>query len=382
MRASLTEAREVRGLSVAELAEQLDVRRETVHRWEAKGPLPSAQIISELARILDVPERFFITDPTPPELAPIFYRSQTSVRKPAEVRKARRRLSWLRSLVDSLEPLVEFPDVRLPEWRPVSDPYDLREEDIEQAAEELRKHWDLGNGAIPIVARLLDSAGIVASTDPLGAKAIDAFSHRPRQKRPLVVIARGQLAGPRIQADCAHELGHLILHGWIDSRHLEDTKRYRLIEDQAWRFARCFLLPRGPFAESVSDISLDALLELKPKWHTSVALMLVRCGELNLINEEQLRYLWIRRQDRHWTKQEPLDSVISSETPRLITEAVTAVAEAGGSFAHEWLTSLRYGIHDVATLSGVKPAVLEAAARVAAPQPRLRVIDETARSGS
>jgi Zn-dependent peptidase ImmA (M78 family)/transcriptional regulator with XRE-family HTH domain len=371
--AALTEIREARGLSVQDLADELEVRRETVYKWERGAAVPSNESFLDLLRILDVPPKFFQLQQPAESAQPIFYRSLRSVRKSAEVRTANRRLAWLREIVTSLERFVVFPNVHLPTARAVSDPFDIQPDEIETAAIATRHSWGLGEGPIDAVSTLLDNAGIIVCRNHLDVTAIDAFSqHGAEEGRPVVVLANDDATGAHIQADCAHELGHLVMHGWLDKHCMQDRERYAALEEQAWRFARAFLLPADAFKATVRDVSLDHLVQLKLSWHVSVGLMLKRCEDLQLVSDQKARQLWINRQNRRWTKSEPFDDALAPTEPRLLREAVEAILEGGSPVVRAWLDSMRLGVRDVARFIAVDPERLLAAGAISTAKPRLR----------
>ncbi|WP_239510974.1 ImmA/IrrE family metallo-endopeptidase, partial [Stenotrophomonas maltophilia] len=63
----------------------------------------------------------------------------------------------------------------------------------------------------------------------------------------------------------AHEFGHLVLHESISVEGELDIETFRLVEDQAWRFAGALMLPAESFLKDVYSTSLDALLLLKKR---------------------------------------------------------------------------------------------------------------------
>lgn len=83
-------------------------------------------------------------------------------------------------------------------------------------------------------------------------------------QRPYVLLSSDKGNGFRSQFDLAHELGHLVLHKGIERS--TDPQRYKLMEDQAHRFAGAFLLPAETFAADVkTPVTLDSLLLLKQR---------------------------------------------------------------------------------------------------------------------
>jgi Zn-dependent peptidase ImmA (M78 family) len=84
---------------------------------------------------------------------------------------------------------------------------------------------------------------------------------------------------------------------------------------------------------------LDVFRTMKAKWHVSIGMMIVRCSDLGVIDEDDTRRFWMSMSSRGWRKQEPLDDEFLPEQPRLLREAIVALDEAGvmpkNDFLHE-----------------------------------------------
>jgi Zn-dependent peptidase ImmA (M78 family) len=144
-------------------------------------------------------------------------------------------------------------------------------------------------------------------------------------------MASEKESGARIRFDLAHELGHLILHRWIEAEEIADPATLKEIEAEADRFAGAFLLPRRSFPNEVYTPRLDAFLDLKRRWVVSIQAMIYRCKDLELIDESQFTNLYKQISFRKWRKSEPLDNPaeIRLESPRLLGRAVQMVLDSG-----------------------------------------------------
>ena len=126
----------------------------------------------------------------------------------------------------------------------------------------------------------------------------------------------------RSRADIAHELGHLLLHRYVRREFLDDPLTFKLMEKQAWRFAQGFLLPEQPFLKDVYSLSLDTLLSLKPKWKVSVAFMLQRIFDLDIIGIEKYGNYRKYLAQRNWLRSEPYDAETKPEQPLMLWKMV------------------------------------------------------------
>ena len=155
----------------------------------------------------------------------------------------------------------------------------------------------------------------------LDAKTLDAFSEF-RRPHPVVVLSSDKENYFRSRFDAAHELGHLILHWHVDKKTLKRGSDFKLIEDQAHRFAGAFLLPAASYKNDLYLPNLDAFRSLKPIWNTSISMQIMRCIQLGLVDKYQQKRLWINMSRRKWRQQEPLDDSTQAEKPKLICKSI------------------------------------------------------------
>ena len=143
----------------------------------------------------------------------------------------------------------------------------------------------------------------------MNANDLDAFSTwDSADNRPYIVLGSDTQSPFRTRFNVCHELGHLILHKTCDRRQSLMTGRFfKLIETQADRFAAAFLAPATTFSPDVISPSLDVFRILKPKWRTSIKMMIHRARELDIIDRDEARRLYINYNRRGWNREEPLD---------------------------------------------------------------------------
>ncbi|MCI5143903.1 MAG: ImmA/IrrE family metallo-endopeptidase, partial [Candidatus Electrothrix sp. ATG1] len=151
------------------------------------------------------------------------------------------------------------------------------EEHIEQAANDLRRHWGLGLGPIPDIIRLLESKGIIILPLPDSCIKVDAYSTW-RGKRPCILLSLAKTPS-RVRFDVGHELGHLVLHE-------ETSAGQKKSGREANRFAGAFLAPRESFLEECPRRwSLAAFQQLKFRWKMSIQALLYRAKDLGCISQ-------------------------------------------------------------------------------------------------
>lgn len=282
----LRDAREARGLTVVQLAELVGVTKQAVSLYERSKSGPAPATFERLADVLGVPKQHLLLASRPEPSAAIFYRSMASATKRMRTR-AERRLGWFRDIVTWVAGYVNLPTVDVPDLGFPPDPARVTADQVEQSATTVRRLWGMGDGPIQNVTMLLEAKGIAVTRFELGAEKLDAFLvWEDDTLRPCVVLGADKASAVRSRFDAAHELGHLIVHRHVPKRLLGDAASFKLIEDQAHRFARAFLMPQETFAREYLALTLSALTPVKQKWRVSVAAIAMRAGELGLLSED------------------------------------------------------------------------------------------------
>ncbi len=346
----LREARQVRGLRAVELAEKLGVSAQAVSSYETGKKSPSPEIADAIASTLSMPAHFFTLPPRPESDKPVFYRSMSAATKTAR-RRAEFRQRWLEDLTKYLGTFVEFPEIRLPEFDLPDNPLLIADDEIERLAEDARQAWRMS--AIPIanMVTLLENQGVVVARDKLGAATLDSLSKYG--DRPYIIIGTDKGTAVRWRFDAAHELGHLLLHRNINPRELTEPAQFKQIENQAHRFAAAFLVPMATFAEEFFSASLDALRAMKPRWRVSIAMMIKRARDGDLISEQHETRLWINYSRRGWRRAEPLDDTLDAEKPRLLRSAVELTFSQGGQRGSDLSHAVSLADADIESLCGL-----------------------------
>lgn len=167
-------------------------------------------------------------------------------------------------------------------------------------------------------------------------------------------------AGVRRRYDLAHELGHLVLHRWVEQSDLEDRATLKAIEREADKFAGAFLLPSTSFPNEVYTTRLDAFIPLKERWKVSIQAMVFRCRDLDLIDDDQALNLYKQISFRRWRKKEPLDDPrkIAIEQPRLLKRAVELVLESGKKHPEDILNELALNARWIEAFCALEPGTL------------------------
>lgn len=346
----LKRARLARGFTMTELAELVGVSKQAISNYEKGENIPSAEVFAKIKQVLGFPTQFFtypMKSKQPDTVT--FFRSLKSATQ-SDRWKQSVRVDFIHWIFDFLSQYIDFPPVNLPkiDERLLHDPSD---EDIEDIATIVRRHWKLGDGPISNVVLLLEKNGIIVANTPFYNEKLDGFSEL--RERPFVFLSDDKSSAVRARFNAAHELGHLILHSWMDVNEFNE-KSLDKIEKQAHLFARAFLLPRETFANEVVSTSLEHFIELKRRWKVSIQAMIFRCADLGLLSEHQILYLRRQIAAKKMRKKEPLDDLLVREEPTIIKRAVELLVE-NNIFTPEQLL-YKFGLYaeDIEELLGIK----------------------------
>lgn len=314
----------VRRLTQVQLASMVGVSPATVSKWRAGTQAPERDALERLAGVVNVTPEWFTRAPGAKLSLPLF-RSNASAHVAARA-MLEARLEWAQDVAAALMEYVDYPDVNLPS-RGYTEPEQITNEDIEQAACECRDLWRLGRSAIQDLALAVEGAGVILVREETGVAQIEGLSAWSEVLgRPLILLSADKDNGYRSRFDLAHEIGHLVLH-----RHIlrtTDSARHKLMEQQAHRFAGAFLLPAETFASEVRvPPTLDDLLLLKRRWGVSAAAIIMRLKALEMLDEDGALMLFKRRSARWGAKSEPGDEDRRPEQPRLLRRTIDLLVE-------------------------------------------------------
>lgn len=359
--AKLVEARTAAGLNQSELAGSVGVSRQAISSYEQGVKSPEPETMASIARELDQPINYFVTEPAP-NFGPL---SVNFFRKVGADTK-RRNMScdvyarWLAAAAYSFDELVNFPPVDIPSFEPkLAGKNEYSDEEIESIAENVREHFGLGLGPISNVVRLMEKVGVVVCRLEMTDEKVEAFSFWSGAK-PFVFLASDKASGARARFDAAHELGHLVLHRWVGSDEIEDKARLKVIETEANRFASAFLLPRKSFPNEVFSSRLASFLDLKARWKVSIQAMVYRCKTLGIFDEQQITNLNKQISYKKWRTKEPMDGPegLPIEQPLLLGKIARLVFENSQMKQDEIVNRLGFSRSTIERLLGLESGAL------------------------
>ncbi|SEG75949.1 Zn-dependent peptidase ImmA, M78 family [Thermomonospora echinospora] len=212
-----------------------------------------------------------------------------------------------------------------------------------EAAQSLRKLWNLPTGPIPDLVGAIERAGGLVLVRDLETRDLDAVSQWDGREAPLFLLS-AHAPADRFRFSLAHELGHIVMH--------PEPGTTAVQERQADEFASELLMPASDIAAELNPpLDLTRLLDLKRRWGVSMAALARKALTLAVISEWQYRNLMIEMSTLGYRTQEPGE--IWREVPRVVPAAAQRLV-------HE------HGLDRAADLVGVLP---EEFVRLFSPEP-------------
>jgi len=299
----IVQARELALQTQIEFADSVGVTRGVLASYEVGRLEPPDDFVDRLCSTVDLPPSFFerpITEHF--ALGTLQFRARGDMTA-KERNQAYQGARLVYEVFESVERRFDAIPFSLP--RMSGDP--------EDAALALRSQ--LGIAPDVPVERLLhtfERAGVVVQALPIVLQKRDGFSGWASYSdglRPVITLPIG-VPGDRQRLTATHELAEMVYDHGATGREKEDVCN---------RFAGAFLLPRtAMIREMRRPISLAGIATLKHRWRVSIAALVVRAYQLEIINKTQYYGLFTQISKRGWRLREPAELDVPAERPRAL----------------------------------------------------------------
>ena len=292
----LRQARLFHGWRKIDLAREVGVTPAVISQYEQGRTRPSPATLAALSLRLGFPPEFFEQG----RPAVRVDGGQAHFRRLRSTSKLDRdrlvvRLELLAEVLQRVEAHVRLPALSLPSVPVETDDADAAPE---EAATEVRRSWELGDGPIDNVVRLVEAKGIIIIRPRFGTGDVDAFSTWAAG-RPVIVLGSDKEDAARSRFDTPHELGHLVMH------HDAEPGR-QAVERQAQRFAAAFLMPASAIARELPRrVDWRRYLALKQRWGVSLQALLYRARTLSVLSPDAYQRAQIQLSSRWGRVHEP-----------------------------------------------------------------------------
>lgn len=297
----VTLARESRGLSQKQLADNIKIAQGTLSKIEQNLKSVTNDILEGLSEVLDYPSNFFLEQEyIYPPFQPFHRKRQSYSKKDEKTIEAKANIHRVHvsKLLKSIEINDDVPNFDLDDFNNQPD----------EVAIALRRYWSMPKGPIENITDLLEQAGIIVFPIDFQTDKLDGFTIIAPRCAPIIFI-NTFFPGDRMRFTLCHELGHIVMHSRFPTQNAED---------EANRFASEMLMPAKEIKSKLTMLNIPKLAALKPYWKVSMSALLKRAGDLYTITKRQSQYLWIKMGP--YRKREPVNTDIPREEPKLFKE--------------------------------------------------------------
>jgi len=320
--------REASGLTQAETAALTKISQSKLSKLENGLQPPSEAQLEALADLLQVEVEVLFRSERLMSMPTSLYRKRASTSR-RQLKQLEGELNLLRM---DLERLFRPIDLQAPlPLEPQSVNYEVGRTPSE-IARELRMLWQIPRGPVPNLVEQVEAAGIVVLLVEFLPDKVDGVTVRNPPGGPDFVCLNPVYPWDRLRWTLAHELGHLIMH---QSDVSEEA------EDEADEFASEFLMPADQIRGHFQALSINSLMQLKPRWRVSMQSLLRRATDIGAIKKPHATRLWRSISSRGWRKSEPV--ALAPETPTLVRDIVALHLEQLAYTEEQLARSLGFG---------------------------------------
>lgn len=297
-------ARETRGINQFELAPMIGVSPAHLSKMEQGIVEIDESYIEKLSEVLQYPKSFFYQEYE--VLQPILSYRKRDIVAQKLLTTIDAQINVYSMHIDYLTKKLNIDSAKLPtlDVSKVGSP--------EKCAKQLRKLWNINDGVVNNLTKIIESKGIIIHSFNFGTERVDSRSIVTMDGQHVIYTNR-TLLGDRLRFTLAFELGHMVMH----LNALPDLDRD--VNHEANLFASELLMPekeiKPDFAEGVT---LGVLGELKRKWKVSMQTLLFRSEDLGIITPNQKRYLIGQFNKLKIRRREPQGLDIPKEKPHLL----------------------------------------------------------------
>jgi Zn-dependent peptidase ImmA (M78 family)/DNA-binding XRE family transcriptional regulator len=298
----LTFAREYRGYSQTDLAESIKgLSQSNLSRFEKGFGVLSDDIQRKIIEYLNFPEEFF-NRKINSTIENANYRKRASIGKNI-TQRFENKCKLIGYIIDEFSESIEWLDFALSPLN-VEEGYTPK-----YIANYNRKLLKLTKDEpVKNIMSLLEQSGVIIyEIDEI--EKFDGVSFITDKGFPVIIVNKN-FSNDRKRFTIAHELGHILLH----NENLFPISSYRDKEKEANIFASEFLMPEDEIKNSLRQLKMSDLGDLKSYWLTSMSSVIRKAKDLNFLDDNRYRYFMIEMSRYGYNKKEPIEVFIDKPT--------------------------------------------------------------------
>lgn len=316
-------ARQLNGFSLQDLANELEnkITKQALHRYEKGEVVPDDAMIALLSNALKVRPDYFFRE-TRVDIGVVEFRKLQRLSAKEETKVVEQTKEYLSRYLELegilqissnfVNPLIQFKGI-------------TTADEIEKAAERLRKDWELGTAPISNVVELLEDKHIKVVKIDADA-AFDGLQTWVNDNVPVVAYnARKLDKSDRIRFTLLHELAHLLLGDNFGD--VSDRQKETLCH----QFAGAVLLPKKPLEDELgatrSKLLIKELGHIKKQYGISMQAIVMRACVRGIITESYKKQFFFMMQHMNWKIDEPVQYTGQEESNRFEQLLYRALAE-------------------------------------------------------
>lgn len=293
-------ARKMAGMSLQDLSDTLTtkVTKQALSKYEQGEMNPTSEVLLAIAKALRLKPDYFLKKKSL-ELGQILFRKRAALSKKEEEAIVEK----VRDYVERYLELEEILNVQAGFVNPLKDFPIQQKNDVERAADKLRKDWNLGDKPIANIVEMLELKGIkvILIND---VDALDGLAVFTSTGIPIVVVNRKDKPIERIRFTIVHELAHLLLDLSAVRANL------KLEEEWCHFFSSCFLIPSHMLQQMMgggkrSYIYINELIKVKEYYGISIRAIVHRLRELAVVTDNYYQRWVVYMSKQFGQKGEP-----------------------------------------------------------------------------
>ena len=298
----LTFAREFKGYSQTELSNKIQgLSQSNLSKFEKGLGVLSEDLQKKIIDFLGFPEDFY-NRKINTIIENANYRKRATVSK-TKILKFENKCKVIGYVIDELSESIEWPDFKLAPLN-VEDGYAP-----EYIANYTRRLLKVNvDDPIKNIFSILETAGIIIYEINDDEK-FDGVSFITDKGNPIIIVNKN-FSNDRKRFTIAHELGHILMH----NENNFPISSYRDKEKEANQFASEFLMPENYIKNSLRNLKLSEVGNLKSYWLTSMSSIIRRAKDLKCIDDNRYKYFLIEMSRNGFTKKEPIEVFIDKPT--------------------------------------------------------------------